>query len=54
MDKKNKKVAKVMREYGRGELHSGSKQGPVVRDRAQALAIALREAGFDRPRRKKK
>lgn len=38
------KVAKVMREYKKGELHSGSKKGPVVKDRKQAVAIALSEA----------
>ena len=38
-----KKVAKVMREYGKGELHSG-KGGPVVKSQKQAVAIALSEA----------
>ena len=38
------KVHKVMREYKTGTLHSGSKKGPVVRNRAQAIAIALSEA----------
>jgi hypothetical protein len=38
-----KKVAKVMREYGKGELHSG-KGGPVVKSQRQAVAIALSEA----------
>lgn len=37
------KVAKVMGEYKRGELHSGSKRGPVVKNRDQAVAIALSE-----------
>lgn len=37
------KVHKVMREYKEGELHSGSKKGPVVKDRKQAIAIALSE-----------
>lgn len=37
------KVAKVMREYKKGELHSG-KGGPVVKNPRQALAIALSEA----------
>jgi hypothetical protein len=41
---KGKKIAKVMREYKKGELHSGSKKGPVVKDRKQAVAIALSEA----------
>ena len=38
------KVSKVMREFKSGSLHSGSKSGPVVTDRAQAVAIALSEA----------
>ena len=42
--KKGGKVAKVMREYKAGELHSGSKKGPVVKNRKQAIAIALSEA----------
>ena len=35
------KVAKVMHEYKKGTLHSGSKRGPKVRSRKQAVAIAL-------------
>ena len=38
------KVAKVMGEYKRGQLHSGSKKGPQVTSRGQAVAIALSEA----------
>lgn len=38
------KVAKVMREYAAGALHSGSKRGPTVTHRKQALAIAYSEA----------
>jgi len=33
----------VMSEYKHGELHSGSKHGPVVRSRKQAIAIGLSE-----------
>jgi hypothetical protein len=39
------KVNKVMKEYGAGKLHSGSKKGPVVKSQKQAVAIALSEAG---------
>ena len=41
---KKDKVAKVMGEYKRGELHSGSKSGPKVKSRKQAIAIGLSEA----------
>ena len=39
-----KKMKKVMNEYQSGELHSGSKKGPVVKSKAQAVAIGLSEA----------
>lgn len=42
--RRQRKVKKVLEEYKRGELHSGSKNGPVVTNRKQALAIALAEA----------
>lgn len=42
--KKQRKVAKVMREFKRGSLHSGSKKGRKVRSRKQAIAIALNMA----------
>ncbi len=42
------KVDKVMGEFKKGELHSGSKQGPVVKNPKQAVAIALSEAGLSR------
>jgi uncharacterized metal-binding protein len=37
------KVKKVMGEYKRGTLHSG-KGGPVVKNRDQAVAIAMSES----------
>jgi hypothetical protein len=40
------KVAKVMGEYKKGELHSGKPgpgKGPVVKSKKQATAIALSE-----------
>ena len=45
MQRRKTKVNKVMSEYKRGVLHSGSKTGPRVRSRAQAVAIALSYAG---------
>jgi len=38
------KLEKVLHEFKMGELHSGSKTGPIVKSRKQALAIGLAEA----------
>ncbi len=38
------KVETVLHEYKEGKLHSGSKKGPKVKSRKQAVAIALSEA----------
>lgn len=38
------KAHKVMSEFKAGTLHSGSKKGPVVKSRKQAVAIAVSEA----------
>jgi hypothetical protein len=38
------KIKTVMGEYKRGALHSGSHKGPVVKNRQQAIAIAISEA----------
>lgn len=46
--KQKAKVAKVMREFKEGELHTGSKKGPIVTKPKQALAIALSEAKIKR------
>lgn len=48
-----KKISKVMTEYGKGKLHSGSKKGPVVSSQKQAVAIALSEAGMTKKKAKK-
>lgn len=37
------KIKKVMHEYKHGQLHSGSKKGPLVKSRKQAIAIAISE-----------
>ena len=44
MDKMQKKVQKVMREYKAGKLKSSS--GDKVKSRDQAVAIAMSEAGY--------
>lgn len=37
------KMHKVMNEFVSGKLHSGSKKGPVVTNRKQAIAIGISE-----------
>jgi Family of unknown function (DUF6496) len=49
-----KGVKQELHKFKAGKLHSGSKSGPVVTNRKQALAIALSEAGVAKPRRKHK
>lgn len=39
-----KKIKRVMEEFKSDELHSGSKKGPLVKSKRQAIAIALNEA----------
>jgi len=41
---KTAKLEKVMKEFKEGKLHSGSKEGPKVKNKKQAIAIALSEA----------
>ena len=50
---KPSKIAKVMREFKEGKLHSGKdpkgpKKAPMAKSRKQALAIALSEAGMSK------
>lgn len=47
-------VKDVMHKYKHGSLHSGSKKGPIVDDRQQAIAIALSEAGLSNKAPKRK
>jgi len=49
---KKTKVQKVLHEFKTGTLHSG-KGGPVVKNRKQAIAIAMSEAGMKKPGVKK-
>ena len=51
-DKKQKKVDKVMREFKKGKLNIG-KSKKKVKNRKQAIAIALNEAGIKQKRRRK-
>ena len=50
-DKKQKKVSKVMREFKKGKLNIGQ-SNKKVKNRKQAVAIALNEAGIKQKRRR--
>lgn len=39
-----RKIGKVLNEYRHHTLHSGSKHGPLVHSKSQAMAIAIHEA----------
>jgi len=41
-------VKQEMEKFKGGTLHSGSKSGPIVRNRKQAIAISLKEAGLSK------
>ncbi len=41
--RKHEKMEKIMHEFKENDLHSGSKHGPMVKNRKQAIAIAMSE-----------
>lgn len=51
---KKQKIKAEMKKFQEGDLHAGSKKGPVVKERAQALAISLSEAGVKKKKKKKR
>ena len=51
VSKKEKKISKVMREYKKGKLNIGQ-SNKKVKNRKQAVAIALNEAGIKQKRRR--
>ena len=48
------KVAKVMREFKAGTLNSGSSKGPIVKNKKQAVAIAMSQAKMSKKKMGKK
>lgn len=46
------KIGKVMKEFKAGTLNTGSKTGPVVKNKKQAVAIALSQAGMSKSMKK--
>jgi len=50
--KAEKKIGKVMKEFKNEKLHSGSKKGPKVTSKKQAIAIALSEAKQTKKKKK--
>jgi hypothetical protein len=54
--KAKRKIEKTLHEFKEGALHSSSKKGPIVKNKKQALAIALsqaREEGAKIPKKHK-
>ena len=52
--KAQKIVAREMEHFKEGEMHSGSKSGPVVTNPKQAIAIGLSMSGQSKKKMKKK
>lgn len=52
--KQSAKIGKVMHEFKAGTLNTGSKTGPIVKSRKQAIAIAMSQAGMPKPKSTKK
>ena len=53
-EEKKARMKEEMDKWKRGELHSGSKTGPVVESQKQAIAIGLSESGQSKKDRNNK
>ncbi len=51
---RKRKAQKVMHEFKHGQLRSGSKKGPRVTDRSQAIAIMMSQTGQSKKKGKKR
>jgi len=54
MKKESKKACgmkKVMKEFKEDHLHSGSKKGPLVHSRPQAIAIGMSESKMSKKKK---
>lgn len=50
---KRERMHGEMKKFKEGRLHSGSKGGPVVKNRLQAIAIGLHESGQSKRSKRK-
>jgi hypothetical protein len=51
--KSKKKIETIMHEFKGKKLHSGSKKGPIVKNRKQAIAISLNTVGLSKKKKRK-
>lgn len=51
---KRKRMKEEMHKCKVGKLHSGSKKGPMAKNRSQCIAIGLSESGQSRKKSKRK
>ena len=51
---KRTRIKEEMDKFSTGSLHSGSKKGPIVTSREQAIAIGLSESGQSKKTSKKR